>query len=191
MLDEPFSNLDSALRRRLRTETLSVLKDHNKTILMVTHDPTEAFLSADNVIYLRDGHIIQAGTPEEIYLHPKNLDIALFSGAINIVSGTLKGRYAETELGFLPVTTALRGDVIIAIRHEGFVITPQDSAIIHAVIIKKEFAGRFYRLTLNYNGCIFIAELMDYSVSLLKIGDTIALSPRDDAIFVFAKQAIL
>ena len=187
MLDEPFSNLDSELRRRLRTETLSVLKNHNKTILMVTHDPTEAFLSADNVIYLRDGHIIQAGTPEEIYLCPKNLDIALFSGAINIISGVINGRYAQTALGFLPVTTALRGVCVIAIRHEGFVITPKDCALIHAVIIKKEFAGRFYRLTLNYNGCIFIAELMDYSVSVLKIGETIALSPRDDAIFVFAQ----
>jgi iron(III) transport system ATP-binding protein len=186
MLDEPFSNLDSELRRRLREETLAVLKNHNKTILMVTHDPTEAFLSADNVIYLRDGHIIQSGSPEEIYLNPQNLDIALFSGAMNILSGVIHAGFAQTQMGVFPVTTLLDGKVTIAIRHEGFVITPYDSAMIHAVIIKKEFAGRFYRLTLEYNACIFIAELTDYSVSLLKIGDILALSVRSDAIFVFA-----
>lgn len=189
MLDEPFSNLDSELRRRLREETLSVLKNHKKTILMVTHDPTEAFLSADNIIYLRDGHIIQTGTPETIYLSPKNLDIALFSGAMNILAGNIEGRYAKTHIGYLPVTTPLRGDVTVAIRHEGFIIAPQDTALINAVIIHKEFAGKFYRLTLDYNGCILIAELNDYSVSFLKIGDTISLTPRDDAIFVFSKDA--
>ena len=188
MLDEPFSNLDSALRRRLREETLSVLKNHHKTILMVTHDPTEAFLSADNVIYLRDGKIIQSGTPEAIYLQPKNLDIALFSGAMNILSGTIEGRYAKTQLGHLPVTTPLTGEVMVAIRHEGFVITPQDVALIHATLIKKEFAGQFYRLTLSYNDYHFIIELNDYSVGFLKLGDTLSLSPRDDAIFVFAKD---
>lgn len=189
MLDEPFSNLDSELRRRLRQETLSVLKKHNKTILMVTHDPTEAFLSADNVIYLRDGHIIQSGTPEEIYLSPKNLDIALFSGAMNIFSGTIKGRYAQTQIGYLPVTTSLEGDVIVAIRHEGFIIAPQDTALMNAVIVQKEFAGKFYRLTLDYNECQFIVELSDYSVGFLKIGDVISVTPRDDAIFVFSKDA--
>jgi iron(III) transport system ATP-binding protein len=189
MLDEPFSNLDSELRRRLREETLSVLKKHNKTILMVTHDPTEAFLSADNVIYLRDGHIIQSGTPEEIYLSPKNLDIALFSGAMNIFSGTIKGRYAQTQIGYLPVTTSLEGDVIVAIRHEGFIIAPQDTALMNAVIVQKEFAGKFYRLTLDYNECQFIVELSDYSVGFLKIGDVISVTPRDDAIFVFSKDS--
>ncbi len=189
MLDEPFSNLDSELRRRLREETLSVLKNHNKTILMVTHDPTEAFLSADNIIYLRDGNIIQTGTPETIYLSPKNLDIALFAGAMNIFSGKIEGRYAETDIGYLPITTPLKGDVIVAIRHEGFIIAPQDTALMNAVIIQKEFAGKFYRLTLQYNNCVLIAELNDYSVSFLKIGDTISLTPRDDAIFVFSKNA--
>lgn len=188
MLDEPFSNLDSELRRRLREETLSILKSHHKTILMVTHDPTEAFLSADNVIYLRDGKIIQSGNPEEIYLRPKNLDIALFSGAVNVLSGHAKSGHIETQIGYLPITTEQTGDVIIAIRHEGFIIAPQDSALVNGVIIKKEFAGRFYRLTIQHNECNLIIELTDYSVSFFNVGDTISVSPRNDAIFVFSKD---
>ncbi|MFT6072254.1 MAG: iron(III) transport system ATP-binding protein [Alphaproteobacteria bacterium] len=186
MLDEPFSNLDSELRRRLREETLSVLQKHQKTVLMVTHDPAEAFLSSDHIIYLRDGQIVQSGTPEHIYLQPKNLDVALFSGAVNILSGVVKGRYAQTQIGYLPVTTNIEGHVTVAIRHEGFILKPQDTALMNAKILKKEFAGKFYRLTLTYNNYIFVAELMDYSVNFLNIGDYIALSLRDDAIFVFS-----
>lgn len=185
MLDEPFSNLDSALRRRLRTETLSVLKKHHKTILMVTHDPTEAFLSADNIIYLRDGHIIQSGSPQDIYFNPKNLDIALFSGSMNILSGVAEGNNIQTPLGNFPNTQSLTGAVTVAIRYEGFNICNAQTATIAATLISKEFAGRYYCLTLEYNNHIFFAEVTDYSVHSLNNGDRVYLSVCDKYMFVY------
>jgi len=188
MLDEPFSNLDSALRRRLCQETLSVLKKHHKTVLMVTHDPTEAFLSADHILYLRDGKIIQSGSPENIYLQPKNLDVALFSGAVNTLQGHINNQYCvETPIGNFITSKPIMGKVSVAIRYEGFVIKPQDTALMNAKILKKEFAGKFYRLTVLYNNYEIVVELNNYSVGFLKIGDYIALTPREDAIFVFSE----
>jgi iron(III) transport system ATP-binding protein len=66
LLDEPFSGLDVELRERIREETLSMLRDAGVTTLMVTHDPHEAFVSADKISVMQGGRIIAQGSPSEV-----------------------------------------------------------------------------------------------------------------------------
>lgn len=187
MLDEPFSNLDSALRRRLREETLDILRQYQKTVIMVTHDPSEAFLSADHIIYLQDGKIIQSGSSEAIYYHPDNLDIAAFSGAMNIAMGIVQDNKVQTEIGQFPTNLPSGSNVVAAIRHEGFKVAPLNDAIIRAEIIKKEFAGGYYRLTLKANEQNLVAEISDQKIHAYEVGDEIGLNPNENAMFLFKK----
>ena len=101
LLDEPFSSLDASLRGGLRDETIRILKDAGVTVLMVTHDPDEALVSADRIVLMRDGAAVQTGTPDELYSRPVDAFTAAFFGAVNRLPGTVEGESIRTELGAL------------------------------------------------------------------------------------------
>lgn len=71
-LDEPFSALDPLIRRDLQDELLRLAKDIHKTLVFITHDMSEALKLGDRIIIMRDGQVVQIGTPEEILLHPSD-----------------------------------------------------------------------------------------------------------------------
>lgn len=107
LLDEPFSNLDAALRRRLRSEVHELLVRLGMTTVFVTHDQDEAFVLGDGVAVVRDGRVVQLGTPTEIYRRPADRWVATFVGEANVLTGRIVGtgpdRRADTVLGRLPL----------------------------------------------------------------------------------------
>ena len=70
LLDEPFSGLDPLIRRQMRSELAILQKEIKKTLVFITHDLDEAVTVGDRIAIMRDGEIIQMGTPEEIILNP-------------------------------------------------------------------------------------------------------------------------
>ncbi|HEY5602436.1 MAG TPA: ABC transporter ATP-binding protein, partial [Gammaproteobacteria bacterium] len=78
LLDEPFSNLDVELRKRLSSEVRNILKHRGITAIMVTHDQDEAFALGDNVGVMKDGHILQWDTPFNLYHEPADRFVADF-----------------------------------------------------------------------------------------------------------------
>ena len=82
LLDEPFSNLDYALRAEVSGEVVALLKKTKTTSLMVTHDREDALVSADLIALMREGRVVQAGSPEEVYMHPVSAQIAESTGDI-------------------------------------------------------------------------------------------------------------
>jgi len=103
LLDEPFSSLDPALRAGVRADVQEVLRRARTTALLVTHDQDEALSWADHVAVIRHGGIGQFGTPEELYSHPADPDLAQFVGEANLVEGVLAGTSVRTALGVLAV----------------------------------------------------------------------------------------
>ncbi len=89
LLDEPLSNLDAKLRLRLRDDLRRILKTTGMTALYVTHDQAEAVVLGDRIGVMRDGKLLQMGTPDEIYNRPADLFVANFTGATNEITGTL------------------------------------------------------------------------------------------------------
>src|SRR4051812_24674640 len=89
LLDEPLSNLDAKLRLRLRDDLRRILKAAGITALYVTHDQTEAVALGDRIGVMRDGKLLQMGTPDEIYNRPADLFVANFTGATNELTGTM------------------------------------------------------------------------------------------------------
>ena len=95
LLDEPLSNLDAKLRLRLRDDLRTILKQTGMTALYVTHDQAEAVVLGDRIGVMRDGKLLQMGTPDEIYNRPADLFVANFTGATNELAGTLVARNGQ------------------------------------------------------------------------------------------------
>ena len=87
LLDEPFSALDAPLRARLRDELLALQMQIDATTVLVTHDPAEAMLLADEVLLLEDGHVLQSGAIDEVFLRPASEAAARLLGAGSIAAG--------------------------------------------------------------------------------------------------------
>ncbi len=102
LLDEPLSNLDAKLRLRLRDDLRRILKQTGMTALYVTHDQAEAVVLGDRIGVMRDGKLLQMGTPDEIYNRPADLFVANFTGATNEIVGTLlerNGAFGVVDIG--------------------------------------------------------------------------------------------
>ena len=104
LMDEPLSSLDAKLRESLRVELKSIQTNLNSTILYVTHDQAEATTLADKIGVLKEGHLVQIGTPEEIYENPNSIYVSqrLGSPKINILPGTLFGMNDVPTFGIRP-----------------------------------------------------------------------------------------
>ncbi len=91
LFDEPLSNLDTALRVRMRYEFAKLHKDLKTTMIYVTHDQVEAMTLADRIVVLSAGNIEQVGSPLELYEHPENLFVAGFIGSpgMNFIEATV------------------------------------------------------------------------------------------------------
>ena len=81
LFDEPLSNLDAALRVQMRIELARLHDELAATMIYVTHDQVEAMTMADKIVVLQGGVVEQAGTPLELYHHPRNLFVAGFIGS--------------------------------------------------------------------------------------------------------------
>ena len=87
LLDEPLSNLDVALRNRLRKELKELQRKTGVTMVFVTHDQEEALSLSDRLVVMEHGKIVQINTPEEVYYHPVNQYVASFVGKSNFMRG--------------------------------------------------------------------------------------------------------
>jgi iron(III) transport system ATP-binding protein len=152
LLDEPLSNLDAKLRLRLRDDLRVILKQTGMTALYVTHDQAEAVVLGDRIGVMRDGKLLQMGTPDEIYNRPADLFVANFTGATNEITGTLVGR--SGEFGVVDFGDGRRGEaalfhtlnmgekVRIALRPENIAIGKHDgSNVFPARVLDRRYQG--------------------------------------------------
>lgn len=91
LMDEPLSNLDAKLRNQMRAEIIKLRRRVDTTFIYVTHDQTEAMTLGDRIVILKDGVVMQSGTPQEVFDRPANLFVAGFIGTpqMNFFDGRL------------------------------------------------------------------------------------------------------
>jgi len=99
LMDEPFSGLDNRLRDGIRDDTLALLKEEGTGVLLVTHEPEEAMRMADEIALMRDGRIVQAGAPYNVYTSPADQAAVAFFSDINVVGSVVRGALADTPFG--------------------------------------------------------------------------------------------
>jgi len=139
LLDEPFAALDAELRDDLRVEVKHILTQTNATAILVTHDREEALVMADYVAAMKNGKIIQFGTPHEVYNSPVQPDVALSTGD-SIVIPAIKDGQGKVFTIFDESTpeNGVQGEVVI--RPEEISITA-DANNFNATITEIEYFG--------------------------------------------------
>jgi iron(III) transport system ATP-binding protein len=141
LLDEPFSNLDAALRAHVRAEVARLLGDLGVTAVFVTHDQDEAFLLGDEVAVMRDGLVAQQAAPRDLYARPATPWVASFVGDANLVAGVASGDSAATALGPIPLDHPAHGEVSVLVRPEDLALaTPSDDGV-PVTVERREYYG--------------------------------------------------
>ncbi|MGG2396519.1 ABC transporter ATP-binding protein [Pseudomonas sp. SH1-B] len=153
LLDEPFSNLDGELRRRLSHEVREILKARGTSAILVTHDQEEAFAVSDHVGVFKDGRLEQWDTPFNLYHEPLTPFVASFIGQGYFIRGQLLSPDAvQTELGLIRGNRAYtwaQGSAVDVLLRPDDIVPDEDSAL-KARIVGKTFLGAatLYRLQL-------------------------------------------
>ena len=131
LMDEPLSNLDAKLRIQTRAEILRIQRRLKTTTVYVTHDQTEAMTLGDRLAVMRDGVLLQVGTPDDLYNRPRNVFVAGFIGApaMNFLPGEIADDALRFPLATVPLSDGSnggfrapgrQGKVLVGIRPEDF-----------------------------------------------------------------------
>jgi iron(III) transport system ATP-binding protein len=147
LFDEPLSNLDAKLRRRVRQEIRELQQSLRLTVLYVTHDQEEALAVSDHVIVMEGGRIAQQGTPAELYEAPASRFLADFIGDANLVEGevavTADGtRFTSGGVSvMLPTNSVPSGPATLAVRPHRLRITAPGAGLLSAECRRVAYLG--------------------------------------------------
>jgi len=189
LMDEPFSGLDQRLRDNVRQETHSLLKETRASAVLVTHDPVEAMGIADRILLMRNGELLQIGTPEELYCHPIDLESARFFCDFTEVEGTIVGNRINTPLGTYTLEDRVPdGDALMLIRPHA--ITAASGATkkgLMGKVVQSRFLGEITELLVQFQELdeVFVRASTKH---LPKPGEVLNFTVDDDLILIFASD---
>jgi iron(III) transport system ATP-binding protein len=168
LLDEPFSNLDAALRAQVRADVHDILVKAGATAVFVTHDQEEALSLADEVAVMHAGRIVQLAHPEALYHAPADRTVAEFVGEADFVVGrAVHGRVAS-DLGALELAEPLDGPVEVLIRPEDLHLAKDELG--DALVVGREFYG--------HDQMLFV-QLANGRIARARLGPVTDLAPGD------------
>lgn len=134
LLDEPFSGLDAMLRAELRDATLATLAEAHTTTLFVTHDAEDALQTADRLVILKAGRVLQEAAPRDAYDRPASLDAAAALGPVNVLSGSVANGAVVTPFGAVGAAHLADGALVnVAVRAEAVALSPGGNARVLSV----------------------------------------------------------
>ncbi len=149
LMDEPFSNLDQRLRDDIRRETAALLGELGATAVIVTHDPEEALSLGDQVVLMKEGRIVEAGSGDRIYNHPRTAYAAEFFSRFNrIPTRRVQGRL-ESPLGSFPCPGSAAGRILLYVRPQSITL---DSSGIPARVASRVLLGEIEEVGLVVAG---------------------------------------
>ena len=165
LMDEPLSSLDAKLRESLRVELKNIQTNLNATILYVTHDQAEATTLADKIGVLKEGVVVQIGSPEEIYENPNSIYVSqrLGSPKINILPGSLfKSKVGPPKIGFRPESVSLGIG-----QYEGKIISFENLG--SETVVAIDYQGNEILASLQGNYKSTINEIINFDIDANKV----------------------
>lgn len=185
LLDEPFSNIDTPQRDRVRREVRTILIESRATAIFVTHDQEEALAMSDTVAVMRNGAVLQTAAPHDLYRRPTDCWVARFLGEAEFVPGTAMNGRVDTPLGSFADTTRASGGVEVMIRPEAVRLTPDDGG--SALVVDREFYGHDQLVTLHLDqGHRLLARVGPEPI--FNPGDHVTFEVTDVVVFPLSDQ---
>jgi multiple sugar transport system ATP-binding protein len=196
LFDEPLSNLDAALRMDMRMEIGRLHQSLKASMIYVTHDQVEAMTLADKIVVLKDGRVMQAGSPMELYHHPANLFVAGFLGApsMNFISVDVTDKAGEMatvrSAALEPISVAHKGrdisvggKAILGVRPQYLRPVAPAQGMLHGHVVLTERLGA---------ETVVEVRLADKSRIIAAIGEDRVMQPGEEIGLAFdAAQAHL
>jgi iron(III) transport system ATP-binding protein len=186
LLDEPFSNLDQALRTQLRGEVREILRQARATAIFVTHDQDEALTIADHVCVMSRGRVEQCAPPEIVYAEPVNPFVAGFVGVANLVQAECAEGIARTRFGSVrligPRASRPTGRALAVLRPEHFDVTEAPDGPAGAQrwrVIDRRFSGAELLLEVQADDGQRLWCEAGRQVRRLTVGDLVELELRN------------
>jgi len=188
LLDEPLSNLDAKLREQMRVELRDLQSRLGTTTLYVTHDQEEALSLSDRIAVMKDGEVVELGTPQELYLRPRHRFTAQFIGQAQIFPCTPLGANGagyrvDTPLGQL--TAGVNADQAdrashVVIRPEHIQVEPAEAEgqppgdnLVPGEVLSTTFSGKLVEYRVRVGGSEVLVQ--NLSTSLIRAGDAVRL----------------
>lgn len=191
LLDEPLGALDLKLRREMQLELKRIQRESGITFIFVTHDQEEALTMSDRVAVMSAGHILQLGTPEDIYNEPQSAFVADFIGDSDIMAGTMVRDKLVRFLGcdFPCVDTGFgeNADVDVVLRPEDVKLKPADDpvqGVPQGVVESLLFKGVHYEMKVRVGDSV----LLVHSTHARPVGTQVKLTVAPEDIQVMRKS---
>jgi tungstate transport system ATP-binding protein len=185
LLDEPTANLDPLSVKNIEA-AIARLAGEGKTVILATHNLTQARLLAGRIVFLKEGRLVQAGSAAEVLSHPLSLDIAEFSAAENIIPGTLLLQEGRTMLDCGPLTIEVvsertGGRAAAVIRPEDILVSPQPIASsarnsFRGVVLTVADLGAVMALHVDCGGIIFTVFITRISCAQMNLAPASGVS---------------
>ncbi|MEX1664679.1 ABC transporter ATP-binding protein [Zhongshania arctica] len=194
LLDEPFSNLDTELRKRLSLEVRDILKELRISAILVTHDQQEAFAFSDQIGLLHGGKLQQWDIPFNLYHEPSNRTVADFIGEGCFLPGVIgsEANTVTTEFGTLMGNRAYHWPpgtpVEILLRPDDIVLS--DFGGITATVVEKVFSGSATLYTLSLPTGSRVEALLP-SHRNYAINETVQINTEADHLIAFSREELL
>jgi len=196
LLDEPLSALDVNTQKTLRGELKRLQRKLAVTTVHVTHNHYEAYVLADKLAVMKDGAIIQTGTPEQVFRKPRDDFVARFVGFENLFEGKVvedRGGVAAIDIGgvVIEAVTPKRGRCTVGVRPDDVIVskTPLRSSMRNS--LKGKIAdyidvGSLVSLMVNVKGVSFVALITKVSFEEMKLrkGEEVHLAFKASAVHV-------
>lgn len=180
-LDEPFSNLDAGLRRKLREDVRDILTKCGCTVIYVTHDQEEALSLSDRVAVMHAGRILQVDTPRNVYERPSSRKVAELTGEANLLPGLARNGEVRCELGSFALDRPAMpaGAVEVMIRPENLTVTPDPAG--GGTVVRLGYLGHDQVAKVELaSGRRLIARFR--SPDGLRVGETVAVAAALDPV---------
>ena len=191
LLDEPLGALDLKLRREMQLELKRIQRESGITFIFVTHDQEEALTMSDRVAVMSAGHILQLGTPEDIYNEPQSAFVADFIGDSDIMAGTMVRDRLVRFLGcdFACVDTGFgeNAEVDVVLRPEDVKLKPIDDPaqnVPQGVVESLLFKGVHYEMKVRVGDNV----LLVHSTHARPVGTQVKLTVAPEDIQVMRKS---
>lgn len=192
LMDEPLSNLDSKLRVQTRSEILKLYKKLKVTTVYVTHDQVEAMTMATTIVLMKDGKIMQKGSPNQLYIKPQNKFVAEFIGApqMNFIEGKIEENYLT--VGSEKYKVAVEdGCVVVGIRPEHIEIREkrsEEKENFVVELIENLGSEKLVYLKSIYNENQDITVRTDVATDY-KIGEVCSIELKEEYLHIFDKES--
>jgi ABC-type Fe3+/spermidine/putrescine transport system ATPase subunit len=193
LLDEPLSALDARVRVDLRYDIRRLAKELGLTVIHVTHDQEEAMSVSDRIVLMRNGKVVETGTPINLYRSPDNIFTANFIGETNLLEGSINerdesgitiqlrdGSLVKASAKFMDVEDA----VVLSVRPE-YVYTASDG--VQAEVVSVTFMGTHWRIGTRTSSADDVDFDVQTSDKVPSIGDEVRLVFNKRMTMVYAR----